>query len=352
MPPNFERQAGLPGESPLNRFSGHTLPGDEASDPDAASNLRCIILSYLTGHRNQVNEYHEIMDEDLKTDKSALVANIESVLALDEPNPSHWASLLAYRMGVSRQTGWRILNHGTESLRTLQQIADALGLSASALIDPALVGKRAVRARITIDGAEYPCTAWVDTEATVPWNADTLVARHQGGCWRIGRFASGSRAPAQVVCYYEGQAEPLSKSHCVVGILAESDLPAVESIAASLSAYGFTPLIAHDTASLLAQARETRLDALIIQSTQPRRTALALSAELGCAIPAIILLDEQQLDIPPDPLRGFFYARKNVFDVMVALRSFVSFTPRAGMPPAQPAVRRVQQERHDTRIVA
>ncbi|MBV8657996.1 MAG: hypothetical protein JO142_09275 [Burkholderiales bacterium] len=292
------------------------------------------------------------MENDIRTDKSALVSNIESVLALDEPNPSHWASLLAYRMGVSRQTGWRILNHGTESLRTLQQIADALGLSASALIDPALVGKRALRARITVDGAEYACVAWVDSEPTVPWNADTLVARCQNGCWRVGRFASGSRAPAQVVRYYEGQPEPLSKSQCTIAILAESDLPAIESIAASLSAYGFSPLIAHDTASLLAQARSLAPDALLIQSSQPRRMALALSAELGRAIPAIILLDEQQLDIPPDPLRGFFYARKNVFDVMMALRTFVSFTPRAQPPQPAPALRRASPEHLDSRIVA
>ncbi|MEH6460114.1 hypothetical protein [Chitinimonas sp. JJ19] len=54
--------------------------------------------------------------------KAALIAKMEAVMIIDEPDDSTWAGLLADRIGVSRQKGWRPHNQGTDNVSTIEQI--------------------------------------------------------------------------------------------------------------------------------------------------------------------------------------------------------------------------------------
>lgn len=268
--------------------------------------------------------------------KAALIANMQAVMAMDEPDDSTWAGLLADRIGVSRQKGWRLRNQGTDSVSTIEQIASALDVSPFALIDQTLVGKMVVRARLRLDEADYPCVTWLAPEPSVPGDATDLVARFIDGDWRLARFADGPQTPSHRVIYFEGRGDPYSRSVCVVVTFVEGDMAGAEDMAAGLARSGFAVVPHANLDELQSFCRSSRPDIAILLANKPEDVAMRINQAAGTIVPAVILhiCPEPEMNRPD---LGLFVSYPDELSMLYTIRAIVHFSrPLVSQRPTTP----------------
>lgn len=267
--------------------------------------------------------------------KDILVKNIQALLALDEPDVSKRASLLADRMGISLQSGHSLLLGGCDSLSTIVDIAAALDVPPSTLIDAALTESNVVRAQLSIDSVDYPVVAWLDPKPTMPWNADRLVGRHLRSGWNIARFAAGERAPCFQVRHYHAQGEPVSRPRCSVAVYVQDAVCMAEAICEGLAQHGFTPVPVLHEQELYAAGGGDVPDVVILAASNYETVCGQMHINLGRIVPTIVLDDENARAKLSDPARGIFFAEETAISILTALRSVFYFS-RHRTPTHQP----------------
>ena len=258
--------------------------------------------------------------------KAAIHANFTALLDIVEPRKHKQVDFLAARTGLDRTHVQRIMRSGMNDLAHIVQVADALGASPAALIDPTLQDKQAIMAKRVVDGVTYPCRAWITRAPAICTNADMLVARALDGEWYIGRYGAGPRTPAHEVFYYEGCGEPCSRENCHLAIFADNDPEVGDEIGALFRARGFSTVVTSRRDALISAVRESTPDILIASTGHALAVSNAVNDEVGALVPSIILCANGAPLPACDPVRGHYYVHSKEEDIVLQLRSMVFFT--------------------------
>lgn len=259
--------------------------------------------------------------------RSVLIDNIRRVLEMAEPDHSKHASLLADRMGVTRQTGHRLLKGGTSSLTTLHQVAGALDISTATLLDASLMDAKVVRARMHITDTvfDYHVVAWLDPNPYTPWNLAQLVCYRDGDFWRISSYGAAESRKVYRVLHYEGKGEPISRPYCNVGVYFDGDDEEGLAVAQSLSGHGYTTLVVQDDEHLSTINDVGKPDVLIIRKPDFEKTCQHVRERARRTIPTIVMIDKRPPIAQNQADKGMFFCEPQGAALLHLLRTMFSF---------------------------